>query len=175
MFSRENFAIFIMEAETGTDGSFQGQLIEAGSGLDINSDIDFTQGMFSSSGPGTTLMSLASVFITQELFEIFQNNTPPNEPTRLIFVTYNISSPLFQDPTRNSTESIILAVLQSPLQNTAPPMDLEEDVQFQYQINQVLIIQDFCRGGGGPLKGRSFFCGNATHCQNCAEVMLVQF
>ena len=133
MFSRENFAVFITELETVPNRSFHGQLIEAGSGLDINGNIDFTQGMFSDSNSGTIMMPLASVFITNELFEIFQNNTQPDQSTRLIFVAYDVSSPLFQDPNRNGTGSIILSVLQS----TMPPTDLEEPVMFQYQINQV--------------------------------------
>ena len=137
MFSRENFAVFITELETVPNRSFQGQLIEAGSGLDINGNIDFTQGMFSDSNSDTIMMPLASVFITNELFEIFQNNTQPDQSTRLIFVAYDVSSPLFQDPNRNGTGSIILSVLQSPLQSTMPPTDLEEPVMFQYQINQV--------------------------------------
>ena len=137
MFSRENFAVFVNEPVTGPNGSFEGQLLEAGSGLDINDDIDFTQGMFVISDFSTTPMSLASVFISQLLLEMFENNTL-NEPTRLIFVAYNVSSPLFQDPNRNETTgSIILSVLQSPLQSTMPPTDLEELVMFQYQINQV--------------------------------------
>ena len=138
MFSREDFAVYIIEPEPGPNGSFQGQLIEAGFGLDIGDDVDFTQGMFTNSGSSTTPMSLASVFLTQELLEIFQSNMP-SESTRLIFVAYDIDSPLFQDPNRNETTgSIILSVLQSPLQSTTPPTDLEELVMFQYQINQVL-------------------------------------
>ena len=137
MFSRENFAVLIIELETVPNRSFQGQLIEAGSGLDINGNIDFTQGMFSDSNSGTIMMPLASVFITNELFEIFQNNTQPDQTPRLIIVAYDVSSPLFQDPNRNDTGSIILSVLQSPLQSTVPPTDLEEPVMFQYQINQV--------------------------------------
>ena len=140
MFSRENFAVLITELETGPNKSFQGQLIEVGSGLDINGNIDFTQGTFSDSISGTIMMPLASVFITNELFEIFQNNTStqPDQSTRLIIVAYDVSSPLFQDPpNRNGTGSIILSVLQSPLQSTVPPTDLEEPVMFQYQINQV--------------------------------------
>ena len=133
MFSRDNFAVFITEQELEPNGSLQGQLIEVGSGLNINDDVDFTQGMFLTSG--STVMSLASVFITQELLEIFQNSTP-NEPTRLIFVAYNIGSPLFQDPdpSRRDTGSIILSVLQSPLQNFMPPTGLEEPVVFEYQV-----------------------------------------
>ena len=134
-FRRENFAVFVIEPEAGQNGSFQGQLIEAGSGLDINGNIDFTQGMFTDSG--STMMSLASVFITKELLEIFQNNTQPDQSTRLIIAAYSVGSPLFQDPNRNATASIILSVLQSPLQSTVPPTDLEEPVMFQYQINQV--------------------------------------
>ena len=134
-FRRENFAVFVIEPEAGQNGSFQGQLIEAGSGLDINDNIDFTQGMFTDSG--STMMSLASVFITKELLEIFQNNTQPDQSTRLIIAAYSVGSPLFQDPNRNATASIILSVLQSPLQSTVPPTDLEEPVMFQYQINQV--------------------------------------
>ena len=134
MFSRENFAVFITELETGPNSSFQGQLIEVGSGLDINGNIDFTQAMFSDSNSGTIMMPLASVFITNELFEIFHQ---PDQSTRLIIVAYDVSSPLFQDPNRNGTGSIILSVLQSPLQSTVPPTDLEEPVMFLYQINQV--------------------------------------
>ena len=134
MFSRENFAVFITEPETGS----QGKLIEAGSGLDINDTINFTQGMFTDSGSSTDVMSLASVFISKELLEIFQNDTKQDQSTRLIIVAYSVSSPLFQDAHRNGTGSIILSVLQSPLQCTVPPTDLEEPVMFQYQINQVL-------------------------------------
>ena len=139
MFSRENFAVLITELETGPNRSFQGQLIEAGSGLDINDNIDFTQGMLSDSNSGTIMMPLASVFIANELFEIFQNNTQPDQSTRLIIVAYDVSSPLFQDPNRNDTGSIILSVLQSPLQSPVPPTDLEEPVLFQYQVYQMLL------------------------------------
>ena len=135
--SRETFAIFIREPETGPSGVFQGQLIEAGTGLDINDDVDFTQGMFTESGSNVSTMSLASVFLTQELFEIFQSNTPSNAAPRLIFVAYSANSPLFQDPNSTDTGSIILSVLQSPLQSTMQPTNLEEDIVFQYQVNQV--------------------------------------
>ena len=137
IFSRENFAVFITEPETGQNGSFQGQLIEAGSGLDIDGNIDFTQGTFTDSGSSATTASLASVFITKELYEIFKSNTQPDQSTRLIIAAYSVGSPLFQDPNRNGTASIILSVLQSPLQSNVPPTDLEEPVVFQYQINQV--------------------------------------
>ena len=93
--------------------------------------------MFSDSNSGTIMMPLASVFIANELSEIFQKNTQPDQSTRLIIVAYDVSSPLFQDPNRNDTGSIILSVLQSPLQSPVPPTDLEEPVLFQYQINQV--------------------------------------
>ena len=137
MFTRKNFAVFIMEPIRGPNGSFQGLLVEAGSGLDINDVIDFTQGIFRVTGSNTTQMSLALVFITQELLEIFQSNTP-NEPTRLIFIAYNIKSPHFQDPSRDDIKgSIVLSVLQSQLQSTMPPTDLVEPVVFQYQINEV--------------------------------------
>lgn len=135
MLSRENFAVFIKELETAP---MQGLLVEAGSGLDINGMIDFTQGMFTDSNSGSTVMPLASVFLTQELLEVFEDNTPPDQSTRLIIVAYSVSSPLFQDSNHNGTGSIILSVLQSPLQSTIPPMDLEKPVVFQYQINQVL-------------------------------------
>ena len=93
--------------------------------MDINGNIDFTQGM-----SGSTMMSLASVFITKELLEIFQNNTQTDQSTRLIIAAYSVGSPLFQDPNRNGTASIILSVLQSPLRSTVPPTDLEEPVMF---------------------------------------------
>lgn len=134
MLSRQNFAVYVVEIEP--DVILDGHFFEAGTGLDINDDIEFTQGSFTISSSGN-IKSLASVFITQELFGIFQSNTPPNQLTRLIFVAYDISSPLFQDPNVNGTGSIILSVLQSPLQSTIPPADLEEPVRFQFQSKQV--------------------------------------
>lgn len=137
MFSRENFAMLIMQPNIGPNDTFPGQLVQAGSGLDVNSDINFTQGAFVDSTSNAMMRFLASVFITQELFGIFQNNTPIDQIPRLIFVVYAVNSSLFQDPNRNGTGGVILSFLQSPLQNSVPPTDLEELVKFQFQSTQV--------------------------------------
>lgn len=140
MLTRENFAVLIVEPEVGPD-DFLGQIVQFQSRADTNSDIDFTQGAFVMPNSSSTddTRSLASVSITQELFEIFQNNTPPNELPRLIFVVYDDSSPLFQDPNRNGTGSVILSFLQSPLQASAPPTNLNEPIEFQFHTIEVII------------------------------------
>ena len=130
--TRDNFALHVLEPVNGT---FPDQIVQTGSGLDIGDDVDFSPRMSAGSSPG----SLASVTITEELVEIFVNNTPPGEPPQLIVVAYDVSSPLFQDPiNRNGTGSIILSVLQS---NSASPAGLEELLDFQFQTNQVLFAE----------------------------------
>lgn len=135
MFSREAFAIFITVRDLETFPQ-AGQRIEAGSGLDI-SDVNFTSGSFiNSSSSADTIQSLASVDISQGLFEIFQNSTPKNMLPRLIYIVYNVNTSLFQEPSGNGTGGVILSVLRSPLQGPAPS-GLTEQVQFQFQVNQV--------------------------------------
>lgn len=135
MFRRENFAMFVAVREPET---FPGQLVEAGSGLTID-NIDFNRGRFINSTSNTDIIrSLASVNISRGLFEMFENTTPMNELPRLIFTVYNISSSFYQDPTGNGTGGVILSVLRSPLQGPAPT-NLNEQVQFQFQANQVPI------------------------------------
>ena len=132
--TRDNFALHVFEPVNGT---FPDQIVQTGSGLDIGDDIDFSPRMSAGSSPS----SLASVTITEELVEIFVNNTPPGEPPRLIVVAYDVSSPLFQDPiNRNGTGSIILSVLQSPSTSSASPAGLEELLDFQFQTNQVSFL-----------------------------------
>lgn len=142
MFTRGNFAVFVSVQDPST---FQGQLIQAVLSLesDIN-DVNLNGTRFIANSNTIDTDFLASVNLTQELFTIFQNNTPPNELPRLAFVIYDINSLLFQDriTERNSTEGgVILSVQQSirdlELQNPAPPTNLEELVKFQFRTNQV--------------------------------------
>lgn len=138
MFNRENFGVFVSVQDPST---FQGQLIQAILESDDKiDDLDFTQTSFIDNSNTINMDNLASVNLTQELFAIFQNNTPPNELPRLAIVIYNINSSLFQDPEQNSTGGAILSVQQSiraELQNPLPPTDLEELVKFQFRTNQV--------------------------------------
>lgn len=120
------------------NGTFPDQIIQTGSGLDIGGDTDFSPRMSAGS-------SLASVMITEELAEIFVNNTPPDKLPRLIVAAYDVSSPLFQDPINpNGTGGIILSVLQSPSLSSTSPAGLEELIDFQFQTNQVRIILYTC-------------------------------
>lgn len=146
VFRRENFAVLIKVRVPNSNGTIPGQLVQAGSGLNINSDIDFTQGQFltsvASTYPNSITGSLASAFLSSTLFQVFENtSTQFNNFTRLVFVVYDVNSPLFQDVTlngtaENGTRSVILSVLRSPQQGPAP-VDLEEPVKFQFQANQV--------------------------------------
>jgi hypothetical protein len=137
LLNRENFALLITESITGEIPG--GDLIQAGSGVDVvNEDIDFTQVEFSSSG-SSSMTHLASVVITQELIEIFQNSTPVDEPPRIIFVVYGVNCPLFQDPVHlNGTGGVIVSALQSPIQSLVSVEDLEEPVNFQFRTNKVV-------------------------------------
>lgn len=138
MLRRVNIAIFVIIRDFSQEGS---TLIQAGVGLDID-NVDFTDGsgfINSSSSVVSIMDALAAVLLNQQLLGIFESNTPANELTRLIFVAYDVSSSLFQD-NDISTGSIILSVLQSPLQSLVPPTDLEELVKFQFQTNQVSFI-----------------------------------
>lgn len=141
MFARENFAILVLARAPGPNGTIPGELVQAGSGLDINGDMNFTEGPFvtslASTYPDSIMGSLASVFVSSTLFQVFQNtSTQVDNFTRLIFVVYDINSLLFQDPGVASTGSVILSFLRSPRQGP-PPTDLEEPVKFQFQANQV--------------------------------------
>ena len=140
MLRRVNFAIFVLVRDFSGEGS---TLVQAGLGLDID-NIDFTDGNgfinSSSSAIGNNIMdALAAVLLNQPLLEIFESNTPFNELTRLIFVAYDVNGSLFQDGD-TGTGSVILSVLQSPLQGSMdPPANLDEPVKFQFQTNEVHI------------------------------------
>lgn len=142
MFTRRNFAILVVvRSPDPNSGTIPGEIVQAGAGLDIKGDIDFTDGQFvfspASSYLRTINSSLASTFVSSMLYEVFQNtSTQVDSLTRLIFVTYDINSLLFQDENRRRTGSIILSFLRSPRQGP-PPKDLEEPVKFQFQANQV--------------------------------------
>ena len=140
MFSREHFAVLTSIQEADFNGTFEGQIVQAGSGLDISDSIDFTQGNFSFTNTNVyrnIMESLASVFVSPMLYEVFQNTSRNSEELpRLAFVVYDINSPLFQDPLRNSTASVIFSFLRSPDQGPAP-RNLEEPVKFQFQSNRV--------------------------------------
>ena len=145
MFSREHFAVLTFIQETDFNGTFEAQIVHAGSGLDINNSIDFTQGNFSFTNTNVSsniMGSLASVFVSPMLYEVFQNTSRNNEELpRLAFVVYDINSPLFQDPDpfKNSTASVIFSFLRSPDQGPAP-RNLEEPIKFQFQLNRVSLI-----------------------------------
>jgi hypothetical protein len=167
MFNRENFAISVNILDSS---AFQGQLTQAVSELDVN-NVDFNQVNFTQSGSRVSDEdTLASVFITQELFEIINASTSPGELPRLIFVINNVSSPLFQDRSLDGSTiegGAILSVRQSAIQNPTAPADLEEAVMFQFQTNRVRIsIRSCCpslhqhgcnhhRGNGGSRLLRS--------------------
>lgn len=140
MFSREHFAVLTSIQVPDPNDTFQGQIVQAGSGLDINDPLDFTQGNFSFTDTDVyrnTMGSLASVFVSPTLYEVFRNTSRRREELpRLAFVVYDISSPLFQDPAINSTASVILSFLRSPDQGPAP-RNLEEPVKFQFQSSRV--------------------------------------
>lgn len=115
--------------------------------MDINDPIDFTQGNFSFTNTNVyrnIMGSLASVFVSPTLYEVFRNTSERSEELpRLAFVVYDISSPLFQDPSINNTASVIFSFLRSPDQGPAP-RNLEEPVKFQFQSNRVSIIIIIC-------------------------------
>ena len=140
-FPRNNFAILVIAQRPNENGTIPGKLVEAGTGLDFNGDIDFTQGSFLIS-PATAYLnitegSLAATFVSTMLFQVFQDtSTQSDNSTRLIFVVYNVNSTLFSDPNIGSTGSVILSFLRSPQQGPAPT-NLEERVKFQFQTNQV--------------------------------------
>lgn len=140
MFSRENFAILIIGRGPDQNGTIPGELVEAGVGLDINGKINFTQGQFVTSHPSMKMHtdSLASTIVSSTHFEVFENTSTQSEDlTRLIFVIYDVNSPLFQDPNNTNVGSVILSFIRSPEQGPAP-MNLEHPVKFQFQANQVL-------------------------------------
>ena len=151
-FTRVNFAILVSVQAPGPNGTIPGELVQAGSGLNISSDdINFTQAtpdsfLISPADVYTDIVegSLAATFVSSTLFQIFQetsNSTQFDNFTRLIFVVYDINSTLFQDPSKGSTNSVILSFLRSPQQGPAPE-GLVEPVKFQFEANQVN-----CRGG----------------------------
>lgn len=134
-FARQNFATLTLARDPSSTPS---ELVQAGFGLDINSsDIDFTQGQFLSSPVNTSsggTSFLASVLVSSTLYQVFQDTSTQNERfIRLVFVVYDVNSSLFQDPNVETTGSVILSFLRSPLQGPAP-MDLEEPVTFQFQV-----------------------------------------
>lgn len=150
MFARENFAILVIVRVPGPNGTIPGELVQAGAGLDINGDIDFTQGPFLTSLASTYTDivegSLAATFVSSTLFQVFQNTSTQFDGfTRLIFVVYDVNNTLFQDPRPafNTTGSVILSFLRSPQQGPAP-MDLMEPVKFQFQANQVTNVSHAC-------------------------------
>ena len=144
MFTRDNFAIFIRVQDPD---AFQGLPLQVVLDQDINDvNFNFSQVNFNSFTVNMEEI-LSSVSITSELFRIFQENAPPNELPRLIYIVYDVSSPLFQDPTpgNNATGGIILSVRQSQptlvqLQSAVAPTDLSELVEFQFQATRVIII-----------------------------------
>lgn len=142
MIARRNFAILIIYREPNSDGIIPGELVQAGIGLDFNTPpIDFTQGQFQTTPTNRYFNnitdSLASVFLSSMLFELFQNtSTQMDEPNRLIFVVYDANSVLFQDPRSAGTGSVILSFLRSPQQGPTLT-NLEQPVKFQFQANQV--------------------------------------
>ena len=144
-FTRVNFAILVSVRAPGPNGTIPGELVQAGSGLNISSDdINFTQAtpdsfLISPADVYTDIVegSLAATFVSSTLFQIFQEtSTQFDNFTRLIFVVYDINSTLFQDPSEGSTNSVILSFLRSPQQGPAPE-DLVEPVKFQFQANRV--------------------------------------
>lgn len=150
MFSRENLAILTIVRRPDQTGTIPGELVEAGLGIDINGDIDFTQGRFLNSPASTEpteptiTESLAAVFVSSTLFQALQSTSMQSSNlTRLIFVVYNGNNSLFRDPTIESTGSIILSFLRSPLQEPTPT-DLEEPVTIQFQANQVNLSSLSC-------------------------------
>jgi hypothetical protein len=143
MFARENFAILVAIRAPGPNGTTPGELVQAGPGLNITGDINFSQGSFLISPADAYLNtiegSLAATLVSSMLFQVFQDtSTQLENSTRLIFVVYDVNSTLFQDPNPNidGTGSVILSFLRSPQQGP-PPMDLEETVKFHFQANQV--------------------------------------
>ena len=142
-FARGNLAILVTVRTPGPDGSIPGEVVQAGSGLNISSeDIAFAQDSFLTSPANTYTNvlegSLAATFVSSELFRVFQStSTPANNSTRLIFVVYDVNSTLFRDPNNEGgTGGVILSFVRSSLQGPAPT-DLEEPVKFQFQTNQV--------------------------------------
>ena len=134
MFQRQNFAILIVVQERTPPS----QLVQAGSGLNINGDIDFTEGPFTVSSsntlPNNLTGSLGSVLVSSTLAEVFQNTSLQSDDlTRLIFVSYGVNSTLFQDRSNLDDTGVILSVLRSPQQGPAP-VGLEEPVKFQFQV-----------------------------------------
>ena len=144
MFGGRNFALFVTVKDTEPNGTLVSPLIQAGPGQDTVNNVNF-EGSNSTSMSASFFVnlssmerggeSLASVFINQELFETFRNQTPESELIRLIFVAYDAASSLFQDSDR-SVKSIILSVLQSPLQGDAP-QNLMDPVELTFQTIKV--------------------------------------
>lgn len=148
MFGGRNFALFVTVKDTEPNGILPSPLIQAGPGQDVVSNVNFEGGnstsmsasfFVNSSSTEGGGESLASVFINQELFETFRNQTPESELIRLIFVAYDAASSLFQDSDR-SVKSIILSVLQSPLQGDAP-QNLVDPVKLTFQTRKVPVCK----------------------------------
>lgn len=139
--SRQNFAILII-VRGGGPGPIPGELVEVGAGLDINSEIDFTEGRFLTTSAEVfpnTVNSLASVLVSSTLYQVFQSTSSRTDDlVRLVFVVFDIDSPFFQDPNNTNTGSVILSFLRSP-EDGPTPTNLDEPVRFWFEAIQVLL------------------------------------
>lgn len=172
-FTRDNFAIYIRIADV-----FQGPPLQVLSDQDIN-DLNFTQVSFNSITDNTGDV-LASVLLTSELFELFQENSPPNERfPRLLVVVYDVNSSLFQDRnpggnfTGNATGGVVLSVRQSQpnlmqLQNSPAPSNLNEAVMFQFQTTEVNILLASCLF----LRGSPYFYESGPSLLSCNLIVI---
>ena len=132
--ARENFAVLAVEPQPDSSGQIESFVVQVEVGEPLSNASDFNNAVFSSS----LLPSgdpLAYVVMNENLIQVIQNtSSEPDQDPRLIFVVYEINSPLFQDPDGNETGSVIFSVLRSPEQGP-PPTNLDEPVMFQFQVD----------------------------------------
>lgn len=128
---RDNFAVFIEETETNSNGMFMNLLIQA----IIESDDSFS---ITSDDEASEEDNAASVFLTAGFFEFLNDTGLTNDLPRIETIVYEQNSPLFQDqsPVFPIVGGVILSVSRS-LSQGPPPDNLSDPILFNFETNQV--------------------------------------